>query len=121
MRKQEKLAAPDYYLLGVVLALVTVGVLLVFDASYARMADAKWAHYDSWYAVKRQLVYACVGLVAMFVVAGMRLQTFIKATMYLLVISLVLLVAVKVFGHSHNGAKRWLGSTEDRRVARLRP
>ena len=53
-----------------VLALVTVGLLLVFDASYARMGDAKWAHFDSWYAVKRQLV-ACVGLIAMFVVAKM--------------------------------------------------
>ena len=74
MKKQENLAPPDIYLLGVVLALVTVGLLLVFDASYARMGDAKWAHFDSWYAVKRQLVYACAGLVAMFIVARMRLR-----------------------------------------------
>ncbi len=119
MKRQEKLVAPDPYLLGVALALVTAGVLLVFDASYARMGDARWAHFDSWYAVKRQLVYACAGLVAMSIVARMRLRTFIRWTAFLLIFSLALLVAAKVSGHARNGAERWVFGIQPSEVAKI--
>lgn len=106
--KQEALKPPDVYLMGIVLTLVGVGVLLVFDASYARMADAKWANNDIWYMAKRQLVYAAIGLLVMFAASRTRLTTLLKATVPLLVLSFLLLVAVLLVGTEINGAKRWL-------------
>lgn len=110
MRQRDSLVSPDMMLLGVVLLLVTGGVVLVFDASYARMADAKWAGFDSWYMVKRQLIYAVTGLLVMYAVSRVRLSLFIKITLPLLFFSLVLLIAVMVphVGYKVNGAYRWL-------------
>lgn len=106
--RQEALKPPDVYVLGIVLTLVGVGVLLVFDASYARMADAKWANNDIWYMAKRQLVYAAIGLLVMLAASRTRLTTLLKATVPLLVLSFLLLVAVLLVGTEINGAKRWL-------------
>jgi cell division protein FtsW len=110
MRKTIKYAPPDAGVLGAVVVLLVAGVMLVFDASYAKTGDAKWANYDIWYMVKRQFVYAVAGLTIMFIVARMRLQVFLKLTLPLLIVSVLLLAAVLVpgVGYKVNGADRWL-------------
>ena len=67
-----KKLAPDYWLLGATITLLAVGVVLVFDASFARAGEMRLTGNDSWYFVKRQLVFAAVGLVAML--AAMRIN-----------------------------------------------
>ena len=106
--KKEKLGPLDMWLLGTVLVLVGVGVLLVFDASYRKTVDAKWADYDTWFFAKRQLAFAAVGIIAALIVSRMRLTTFLKFTLPLLTASILLLAAVLVFGVQKNGAYRWL-------------
>ena len=109
MRKTAKLGPPDVGILASVLLLVTVGVLLVFDASYARTGDAKWANYDVWYMAKRQMIYAAIGLAAMFMVSKVRLTTFLKITTPLLVVAVFLLIIVMIpgIGYKIYGARRW--------------
>ena len=67
--------------------------------------------------VTRQLIWFVVGLVgcvALFWIGGARLE---KLTLPLYLVTLVLLVAVLVFGEEINGAKRWL----DLGPARVQP
>ncbi|MCE5313613.1 MAG: putative lipid II flippase FtsW [Armatimonadota bacterium] len=110
MRKEARLAPPDIGVMGAVALLLIAGVLLVFDASYAKTGDAKWANYDIWYMVKRQIMFAAAGLGLMFAVSRVRLASLIKWTLPLLVVSLLLLVAVMVpgVGRRVNGAFRWI-------------
>lgn len=113
MRKLEKLGTPDPYVMLCVALLVIGGLLLVFDASYANMGDirnAKHYHQDIYYMVKRQLIYALIGLGAMIWASRLRLQTLLRFTLPLLVLATVLLVAVLApgVGYRVNGAVRWL-------------
>ncbi|OFX14535.1 MAG: cell division protein FtsW [Armatimonadetes bacterium RBG_16_58_9] len=108
MRSKPKLRPPDIWLLGTVFVLVATGVLLVFDASYSKAVDAKWANYDTWYFAKRQLVFAVLGLFALLVVSQTRLTTLLKATFPILIVAFVSLVAVLIIGTAKNGARRWI-------------
>lgn len=113
MRKLEKMGPPDPYVMLCVALLVIGGLLLVFDASYANMGDirhAKHYHQDIYYMVKRQLIYALIGLGAMIWASRLRLQSLLRYTLPLLVLATVLLVAVLVpgVGYRVNGAVRWL-------------
>jgi len=104
MRKQDKLVAPDAYLVGITLALTVIGVLLVFDSSYAM------AGKDVLYFAKRQLIFAVIGLIGMGLVSNLPLIAYKKLTNGLLGLSFILLVAVLIpgiGGHAANGSVRW--------------
>jgi cell division protein FtsW len=109
MRKMAKIEPPDVYLLGVAVALVAIGVLLVFDASYAKSGDLRVYGYDTWYFAKRQLAYAGIGLVCMFIASVVPVEFLRKLSIAGLVISFGLLIAVLVpgIGHKINGARSW--------------
>ncbi len=108
MRKKPKLRTQDVWLLGTVLVLVAVGVLLVFDASYSRTVDAKWANYDTWYFAKRQLIFAVVGILALLAVSHASLTRFLKVTLPVLIVAIALLILVLFIGVTKNGACRWI-------------
>src|SRR5207237_4508712 len=63
---------------------------------------------DPAYYVKRQAIYAALGLVLMFVLARFRFQTLRGLAPLLVITSLGLLAAVLVLGSAVNGARRWL-------------
>jgi cell division protein FtsW len=107
MRKSVKLAPPDPWLLGTVIVLVTVGVLLVFDASYAKAADTKTMNFDPWYLVKRQVVFAIFGVACMAVAARVSFGFFKKVTIPAVTVAFALLAAVLVIGHKAHGATSW--------------
>lgn len=109
MRSRVRLAPPDFWLLGTVLVLVTVGVWLVFDASYAKAADARTMNYDPWYLVKRQAAFAVIGLGCMALVARARFDLLRKAAVPLTIIAFALLLAVLApsLGHKAHGARSW--------------
>lgn len=108
--KKAKLGLVDIWVVIPVLVLVAAGVWLVFDASYAKAADARWTGHDPWYFAKRQIVSAVIGLLAMYIVSRIRLTTLAKWTKPLLVTSIILLVAVLIphVGAKVNGAYRWI-------------
>jgi cell division protein FtsW len=96
----------EYHLLVLVtLGLVAFGLVMVYSASSARAllsADA-----PSYY-LKRQAIYAVVGLVALVVLSRFDFHRLRHATQPLLAVTFVLLVAVLAIGTAVNGARRWI-------------
>ena len=96
----------EYHLLVLVtLGLVAFGLVMVYSASSARAllsADA-----PSYY-LKRQAIYAVMGLVALVILSRFDFHRLRRATQPLLAVTFVLLVAVLVVGTAVNGARRWI-------------
>jgi cell division protein FtsW len=99
-------SALDYHLLVLVtLGLVAFGLVMVYSASSARAALAA---DDPAYYLKRQALYALVGIVALVLLARTDYRRLRVAVAPLLLTSLALLVAVLAVGTPVNGARRWL-------------
>jgi cell division protein FtsW len=96
----------EYHLLVVVtLGLVAFGLVMVYSASSARAALAA---DDPAYYLKRQAVYALIGIVALAFFSRFDYRRLRYVVPPLLLASFVLLAAVLVLGTSVNGARRWL-------------
>ncbi|MFS8630925.1 MAG: stage V sporulation protein E [Bacillales bacterium] len=103
-----KRAAPDFIFLLTVLSLLAVGLIMVYSAS------AVWADYkfnDSFYFAKRQILFAVVGIVAMFVVMNIDYWTWRKFAVALLIFCFILLILVLIpgIGTVRNGSRSWIG------------
>jgi cell division protein FtsW len=100
----ESLGSPDWILFGAVAALVALGLMMVYSATFDmgnRLYD------DSAFFFKRQATWLLVGMVALFVTARMRYQTWMKLSIIIMAAAvglLFVLVAVKkgrlLFGSS---------------------
>ncbi|HUG55647.1 MAG TPA: putative lipid II flippase FtsW [Candidatus Limnocylindrales bacterium] len=99
--------AYDLSLLGVVLALLAIGLLMVYSASGMRALDS---FDDPDHFLIQQSLWAVVGVAAMAVTAGLDYHRYRRLALPLLVLVLVLLVLVLVpgIGTRVNGAARWL-------------
>jgi cell division protein FtsW len=96
----------EYHLLVLVtLGLVAFGLVMVYSASSARALLSSDA--PSYY-LKRQAVYALMGLVALVVLSRIDFHRLRHATGPLLAATFFLLVAVLALGTAVNGARRWL-------------
>lgn len=97
----------DWLLPFCVLALVSIGVVMVASASIAFAADI---YGDPWYFLKRHLVFLAVGAAAALVVSQVPLSAWSKLSWPLLVFACLLLLAVLVpgIGREVNGSRRWL-------------
>ena len=113
MTMEQQLAAGpvDLPFLMLTLMLVGIGLIMVFSASYAT------AYYDSsaivqnnpLYYIKRQSLYAVIGLLAMYGMTKMNYQHWRLLTIPMLAVSIFLLVLVLTpLGVRSNGAQRWL-------------
>jgi cell division protein FtsW len=96
----------EYHLLVLVtLALVAFGLVMVYSASSAR---ALLGSDDPAYYLKRQALFAVLGLVALVLLARTDYRRLRNLAGPLLVASFVLLLAVLVVGTAVNGARRWI-------------
>jgi cell division protein FtsW len=96
----------DYQLLVVTtLGLVAFGLVMVYSASSARAALAA---DDPAYYLKRQAIYAVVGVVALVLLSRTDYRRLRFAVPPLLLGSFALLVAVLVLAEPVNGARRWI-------------
>ena len=99
----------DLFLL--VLLLLTIGVVMVLSASFAR------AYYDpghvtggnAAYYFVRQLVFAALGVALMLFCSRLPMGFYRRYAMAFLIFSLVLLALVPFIGVRANGSRRWLG------------
>ncbi|MGE6258658.1 stage V sporulation protein E [Heyndrickxia sporothermodurans] len=103
-----KKSNPDLLLIIVTLTLLTVGLIMVYSAS------AIWANYkfhDSFFFAKRQLLFAGVGVIAMFFIMNVDYWTWRSWAKILLIICFVLLVLVLIpgIGMERNGSRSWIG------------
>jgi len=99
----------DTVLLGAVLGLLAIGVVMVYSSS---SVVALTSYNDASYFMKRQIVWALLGLLAMMTAMHVDHEIFGRKQVVavLLAVTLLLLAAVLVpgIGRSINGARRWL-------------
>ncbi|HZG74469.1 MAG TPA: stage V sporulation protein E [Paenibacillus sp.] len=101
-------SAPDVYILLATLGLLGLGVVMVYSAS-AVMAFREYG--DSFYYLKRQLIFAGLGLVAMYFAMNVDYWVWKKYAKIGLIVCFVLLVVVLIpgIGVVRGGARSWLG------------
>ncbi len=95
----------DVPFLVLTVLLVTIGVIMMFSASYARAYADK---HNSTYYFARQAVFALVGIGIMLFVSRINYQIWRGVSMIILAGSVFLLILVALFGTDGYGAKRWI-------------
>jgi len=96
-------AGLDQPILAIVIFLMVIGIVLSFAASPAVSSAA-----DPWYFLKRQLLFAGVGVAILSVAAALSLTGVRRMAGLALLFSLVLLVLTPLIGVDVNGAQRWI-------------
>ena len=89
----------------VTLGLVAFGLVMVYSAT---SASAALANGDPSYYLKRQALYALLGVALMVVVSRIDYRSLRRLAPGLLGTSLVLLLGVLAAGQAVNGARRWI-------------
>ena len=100
----------DQPLFWVVLTLLLWGVVMVYSASIAMPDNPRFANYTHTHFLVRHLFSIAVATIAGVLTYQVPIQTWEKVAPWLLVVSLVLLIAVLVpfIGKGVNGARRWI-------------
>jgi len=106
-RRQRRGESVDYPFLFLVLLLLTVGLIMLYSASYAQ------SEYDTGYEIstkylQKQAVCAAIGLVAMYFFSRIPAKLWYRLAWPLYGVSIVLLLSVLVIGEEVNGARRWI-------------
>lgn len=99
---------PDLILLATIIALLLIGVVMVYSSSYI------WAEYkfdDPFHHLKRQLLFAGAGIVSMFFLMNIPYVTWKKYAKPILIFCfmLLLLVLIPGIGMVRGGAQSWIG------------
>lgn len=100
----------DLPFLFLVLTIVVIGLVMLFSASYP---SAYYLHKgDSFYFIRKQLLFAVVGIIAMLAISRIDYNYFHKWAVPILGVSFFLLLIVLVMP-ANNGVHRWvqLGSS----------
>ena len=97
----------DIPFLILILLLLTVGLAMLYSASFAQ------SEYDTGYEIstrylQKQAVCAAIGLVAMYFFSRIPASFWYHLAWPLYGISIVLLLSVLVIGEEVNGARRWI-------------
>ncbi|WP_407638493.1 stage V sporulation protein E [Bacillus alveayuensis] len=103
-----KKSTPDILLIIITFSLLAIGLIMVYSAS------AVWAEYkfhDSFFFAKRQLLFAAVGIIAMFFIMNIDYWTWRTWAKVLLIVCFILLVLVLIpgIGMVRNGSRSWIG------------
>ena len=93
-------------LILITLALVAFGLVMVYSAT---SAPAALGNGDPMQYLKRQTIYAVIGIALMIVTYRMPFRRWRALAPTLIVVSGCLLLAVLAIGTTVNGAKRWIG------------
>lgn len=104
----KSLGKPDFWLIASILGLLTIGIVMVYSAGSVL---AFHNYGDSFYFVKRQMLFAGLGLAAMFFMMNFDFRILKKYSKVLLLVCFGLLVIVLIpgIGVVRGGARSWLG------------
>lgn len=103
--KKHRSTVPDYGLVLTVLLLAGFGLVVLYSTS-SWNGQVKFA--DPAYYLKKQLLATALGLAAMYAVSCIDYHKWGKLAGLGYLISLLLQVAVLIFGDEYNGSRRWL-------------
>lgn len=96
----------DIPFLIIVLILLTVGIVMMFSASYP---VGFYEEGDCYYYLKKQVVFAAIGLVAMFAVSYLNVNFFNKKPIaFILLAASYVGLTVVLFMPSQTGVHRWI-------------
>jgi cell division protein FtsW len=101
-------SVPDVWMIAATLGILAIGVVMVYSAS----AVAAFHDYgDPYYYVKRQLLFALLGVVSMFVMMNVEYTFWRKWAVPALLVCFGMLVIVLIpgLGVWRGGARSWLG------------
>ena len=104
-------APMDITFFALVITVLSVGLVMMFSASYIYAWYDKSAGYDPLYYIKRQLVFAVIGIVLMVAVSYVKVDILRDSSGLIMLIALLLLGLVLIFPHEISGKeefKRWL-------------
>ena len=98
---------PDLILFVAIFTLAGIGLAMSYSAS---AVYAFRVFGDSFYFLKRQMAWAIIGLIALFIFQKIDYREYVKHTKIMLLVSIVLLVAVLIpgLGSSVKGSSRWI-------------
>ena len=95
----------DFTLLITVLILLSLGLVMLLSAS----APSSLQEYGTSYRLFfRQLFFAVAGLAAMWFISKFDYRIFQKFYIWAWIVSIILLIAVLIFGTESHGATRWI-------------
>ena len=95
----------DFTLLITVLILLSLGLVMLLSAS----APSSLQEYGTSYKLfLRQLFFAVAGLAAMWFISKFDYRIFQKFYIWAWIVSIILLIAVLIFGTESHGATRWI-------------
>lgn len=95
----------DAGFLSVVIILLVLGLLMVFSASYP---SANYNFDDGLYFIRRQAIWAAIGVAAMIFTIRFDYRLYKKMAVPIAITTLIFLVAVFAFP-AVKGARRWIG------------
>lgn len=98
-------AGVDLPLLFFVLVLLAVGLVMLFSASFAY---GYYEHGSSYHFIKKQAMFAIIGVVAMLVISTVDYHRYHKWALVFYIVTAFLLIAVLIAGSSAKGAQRWI-------------
>jgi cell division protein FtsW len=105
-----RIAGFDTALVWCVVALLSLGLVMVYSASVALPDSPKYKLYAPTFFLTRHAMSLAIAFVAALVVVQLPIKLWERAAPYLFVASLVLLALVLIpgLGKGVNGARRWL-------------
>ncbi|MBU3181781.1 stage V sporulation protein E [Clostridium psychrophilum] len=105
MKKSKiKMGQIDFILFATIMILVCIGIIMVYSAS---SYVASFKYNNPQFFLKKQLLWACIGLVLMVTAIKTDYHIIKKYTGIVMIITIVLLVTVFAFTPV-NGSKRWI-------------
>lgn len=119
----------DITFLTLVIALLAIGIVMMFSASYvnAWYDSSATVDNDPYYYVKNQVLFAVIGIALMIAVSFVKADVFRDASGFIMVVSLLLLIYVLINPYEIPGKeqfRRWmwvpgLGSFQPSEIAKL--
>ena len=100
----------DRTLVCVVVALLALGMVMVYSASVAMPDNPKFARYTTTYFLNRHMLFVAISVVAALVAVQVPVHVWEKLSPWIFVTALLLLVLVLLpfVGKGVNGARRWI-------------
>lgn len=100
----------DQMLAWIVLALLSIGLVMVYSASIATAEESKFTGFHPTYYLIRHSLFILIGIVAGVAAFQVPVQTWQKLAPYLFMLGVALLILVLIpgIGRSVNGSRRWL-------------
>jgi cell division protein FtsW len=103
-KRSYKPAAMDTTFTLLLLAIVSIGLVMLFSAS---SIYANYYYGDSFYYIRRQLVFALIGIAAMFIISRLDYHVWHRLAVPIYVLALVLLLVVLIIPTKED-FKRWI-------------